>query len=460
LPQFTTKKPHKAMLGHLMIGNAVADTQEAIVTRAGSTTWSALREQVLTVLEDANSLSGRRVGIVFHPTASSYAALAALQQLSADAFLFDSRVPLDATMHLATKFKLGALLSASGESNFQQLEVFGLPGEAGGSGNATVTILTSGSTGEPKAARHSWETLSRPVRQGTANMKPRWLLTYRPNLYAGLQVMLQCFADHGTLIIPGHDAEPQVIAQFMSDSRVQYVSATPSFWRRILMFADPDILNAIPLVQITLGGEIIDQVILDKLKHHFPKSRLAHIYATTELGRCFSVNDSLAGFPASYLKSAMPDGCEVKVEDGELLVRSPNSMRMYDPLSAEHSQVSDWFGTGDLVEITNSRVYFVGRKSDMINVAGSKVYPAEVERVIRSVPGVSDVRVFGKRSSIAGELVACEIVPDKDQSQSLLKEAINRYCRASLTTYQQPRIIRFVERIELSAAGKTLRTGT
>jgi hypothetical protein len=101
-----------------MIGNAVADTQEAIVTRAGSTTWSALREQVLTVLEDANSLSGRRVGIVFHPTASSYAALAALQQLSADAFLFDSRVPLDATMHLATKLKLGALLSASGESTF------------------------------------------------------------------------------------------------------------------------------------------------------------------------------------------------------------------------------------------------------------------------------------------------------------------------------------------------------
>ena len=99
----------------------------------------------------------------------------------------------------------------------------------------------------------------------------------------------------------------------------------------------------------------------------------------------------------------------LRIEEKELQIRSTNSMRMYDPYSSQKDTASDWFATGDLVEIKDDRVYFAGRKSDMINVAGSKVYPVEVERVIRVIPGVADVRVFGKRSSIAGELVACEL---------------------------------------------------
>ena len=113
-----------------------------------------------------------------------------------------------------------------------------------------------------------------------------------------------------------------------------------------------------------------------------------------------------------------------------------------------------------MVEIKDDRVLFAGRKTEMINVAGSKVYPIEVERVIRAVPGVSDVRVFGKRSSIAGELVACEIVPDAGHDRDALKESVVRTCRDHLSSPQQPRIVRLVERIDLSVAGKTLRTKT
>ena len=97
------------------------------------------------------------------------------------------------------------------------------------------------------------------------------------------------------------------------------------------MFAKSDLLAQLPIVQITLGGEVVDQAVLDRLKNAFPKSRLVHIYATTEMGRCFSVNDGLAGFPASYLKAPLPDGVELKIEDGQLMIRSANSMRMYDP---------------------------------------------------------------------------------------------------------------------------------
>ena len=94
----------------------------------------------------------------------------------------------------------------------------------------------------------------------------------------------------------------------------------------------------------------------------------------------------------------------------------------------------------------------------MINVAGNKVYPIEVERVISGIPGVSDVRVFGKTSSVAGELVACEIVPLPGQDPEILKLRVNQICRAALSSPQQPRLIKLVDQVGLSAAGKTLRS--
>ena len=211
-------------------------------------------------------------------------------------------------------------------------------------------------------------------------------------------------------------------------------------------------------MQVTLGGEVIDQPLLDRLRKTFPQARLVHIYATTELGRCFAVSDGRAGFPVSYLGQALPDGVCLKIEDGELLIQSPNSMRTYDRYSSGQRSGGDWFPTGDVVEIEGDRVYFAGRKSDLINVAGSKVYPIEIERLIRVIPGVSDVRVFGKTSSIAGEIVACEILPTPDQDPDALKEAVIRMCRSQLASYQQPRMIKLVSQIDLSSAGKTLRT--
>lgn len=448
------------MLNQLLFEESVPGDQAAVVTPVQTTSWTSLQRQARAFYGELKAVEKRRVGLSLTPAASSYAALAALDRLSCDVFLLDANLPITEARRLSQKLRLGAVVVPGESGRDQGFEVHELPNEEKWSGESTVTILTSGSTGEPKAARHSWLSIGRPVRKGTGIKSPRWCLTYRPQLYAGLQVMLQCFADRGTLVIPDSHAEPQSTVRFMGDAAVEFVSATPSYWRRLLMFADTNLLRRIPLVQVTLGGEVVDQPLLDRLRQRFPGARLVHIYATTELGRCFGVSDGKAGFPASYLDTVVPGAAELKVEDGELLVRSPNSMGMYDPLSPAQAPVSGWFQTGDLVEIKDDRVHFVGRKSEMINVAGSKVFPIEVERVIRVIPGVFDVRVFGKNSSIAGELVACEIVAAPGQDGQALKEAIVRTCRVQLNSQQQPRLIKLVERIDLSPASKTLRAKT
>jgi acyl-CoA synthetase (AMP-forming)/AMP-acid ligase II len=268
-------------------------------------------------------------------------------------------------------------------------------------------------------------------------------------LYAGVQVILQCFANRGCLAVSESDASPAAIAQFMRDAHVQFASATASYWRRLVLFAPAAVLREVPLVQITLGGEVVDQQILDALRANFPQARLTHIYATTELGRCFSVSDAKAGFPISLLDGPSQEGTELRIADGELLARSRNSMP---------SISADWFHTGDMVEIVGDRVFFVSRRSEIINVGGNKVHPIEVERVIRQVSGVSDVRVYGKRSSIAGELVACEIVAaDGRRDVEEVRNDVKRRCIDELAPFQRPRLIHFVSEISLERSGKTTR---
>ena len=282
-------------------------------------------------------------------------------------------------------------------------------------------------------------------------------MTYRPHLYAGLQVLLQCLLNGGTLVIPDDGSSPASVADLMRVASVEYASATPSYWRRLLLFADPKVLGEVPLKQITLGGEVVDQQILNSLKRVFPGTRIAHIYATTELGRCFSVTDGQAGFPTKYLFEPTNDGIEIRIEEGEIVVRSANSMLDYDNAGSGAS-VGKWgCKTGDLVEVVGDRVFFVGRRTDMINVGGNKVHPIEIERVVRAVPGVVDTRVYGKKSSIAGELVCCQVVLAGDASSAAIRQALSTACLTQLTPVQRPRLIDIVPEIRLDNSGKTNR---
>lgn len=443
------------MLDELLFDKTVPAQRMALVSRDGRTAWGALQASARDACLEHYELGRQRVGLCFQASTAGLATLAALARLQCDAFLIDCRLPEEEALRLCRRFRLGALLrpAAADTIGVRQLE-----SDVPAGGQATVTILTSGSTGRPKAARHTWQSLFRPVRQSPQNQAPCWLLAYRPHLYAGLQVLLQCLVNSGTLAVPDAEDSPQEIVDLMLRAGVQFASATPSYWRKLLLFGDHRKLGQIGLRQATLGGEAVDQQMLDWMREVFPKARLVHIFATTELGRCFSVGDGRAGFPSSYLNQPLADGVELKIEEGELLARSPYSMQGYDGISPPGGKDEGWVRTGDLVEVNGDRVHFLGRRSEIINVGGNKVHPIEVERVVRAVAGVADARVFAKKSSIAGQLVACEIVPARGEDEKAVKERIAEACRKELAPHQWPRIIRSTEKIVLSGAGKTLRS--
>ena len=292
--------------------------------------------------------------------------------------------------------------------------------------------------------------------------RPRnsWLLGFRLQLYAGLQVLGQCLADQGTLVIPGQESSVNDLVAMMAQAGVTHASATPSYWRRLLIFGDRESLATVPLKQITLGGEMADQALLDSLRNIYPTARITHIYATTELGRCFAISDGLAGFPEEFLNRGSIPGVELEVHDGELQARSVNAAPpSQGAVNRDTSVIAElpWIATGDLVTILAGRVQFTGRKSEIINVGGNKVHPAVVEQVIRDVEGVEDVLVFPQASSIAGFLVACQVVPESGHAWDELRQRILQVCREKLRRHEVPRIVEPVTEITLSPAGKKRR---
>ena len=90
----------------------------------------------------------------------------------------------------------------------------------------------------------------------------------------------------------------------------------------------------------------------------------------------------------------------------------------------------------------------------MINTGGYKVNPTEVEEVIRKITGVIDAFVFGKKNSLLGNVVVCEVIV----SDKLLSEKkIRLYLQDRLQEFKVPRIIKFVESINTTRTGKISR---
>jgi acyl-CoA synthetase (AMP-forming)/AMP-acid ligase II len=434
---------------------ASADSaRPAFVTLERTTSWGEWQSRIRVLAEQWAGWRGARVGVALEPNAEAYAAFVALGLAGADVYLLDHADDRDAIRALSERCELDALAGFSSEF----CDIAERPGRnRAPSEPARITIFTSGSTGQPKAVGHTWQTLSRPVRRSAQETGRRWLLTYRPRLYAGLQVFFQCFVNQGTLALPPQNASVADIVLLLDEAGVECASATPSYWRRLLTFADAKALARLKLRQITLGGEVVDQVLLDGLRRAFPGVRLVHIYATSEMGRCFSVTDGLAGFPATLLDGPSADGIALKIMDNELFVRSANAMVGERASDVESTDTDAWFATGDLVERAGDRVLFAGRRTELINVGGNKVNPLLVEQAIQAVPGVLDVRVFAKKSSLVGQMVACELVVAEGCDAADVRARVQERCRERLAAHERPRFIELVPAITLSSAAKKIR---
>ena len=146
---------------------------------------------------------------------------------------------------------------------------------------------------------------------------------------------------------------------------------------------------------------------------------------------------------------------------GELAVKGPQVMLGYWKNPGETKNVlseDGWLLTGDVARMDDDGYfYIVDRKKDMIDVAGLKVYPREVEELLFTHPAVREAAVVGVPDDYRGEAVRAYVVLKEESKGKATGADIIQFCRANLASYKAPRDVTFVDELPKTLVGKVLR---
>lgn len=303
-------------------------------------------------------------------------------------------------------------------------------------------VYTSGTSGEPRAISHTLKTLISRNAKSPPKADLVWGLIYLPTRMAGLQVLLHTMISGHYLVATTASTDIQSKLDLMSKHGVTALSGTPTQWRIILQTNNHSRLS---LRQITLGGEIVDQGLLDTLARIYPHARITHVFASTETGSVFSVSDGRAGFPSSFLNFP-PNGVSLRIVDGQLEVHRPDMS-----VAGEDGYVA----TGDNVVVLGDRVMFLGRASGVANIGGLKVMPEQVEDVIRRHPNILDVVVTARPNPFSGEILTARVVVQPNSH--IEPKDVRRWVKHHAPTHYVPAVVALVSSIDSSTAGKAVR---
>lgn len=421
----------------------MAGSDTAVVDADGPHSWAEIVEQSERF---ARTLSGSgRIALILPQRAEAVALLAACERVCPETVVISSVYGRDrARTHAAS---VGATALVSVENGSVLVEVLG---ERVPSRGSFVLVLTSGTEGPPKCARHTWDTLAVSVQRRSRHAGTRFFCGHPLGQFGGLQVIAQAVFGDGTLHVPCNFA-PYSALTLLAGHGADCLCGTPSYVRQILIAGGGSDLRKAGVRRVTLGGEIADQLLLDALRRALPDAALVHIYASTELGALLTVRDGQEGFDAGLL-----DGERLRIVDGTLEARRATGamLRYFDGAAPAEDE---WVSTGDLVEVVDGRVRFRGRKNDVFNVGGSKVNPIEVEAVVRNVPGVLDVVVLAHRSSILGALPKAIVRASPGADRLALEHSIATHCARRLPPYMVPRLFEFRETLDPGTAQKAVR---
>jgi long-chain acyl-CoA synthetase len=189
-------------------------------------------------------------------------------------------------------------------------------------------------------------------------------------------------------------------------------------------------------------------------------SPVTHVgYLKPELYRPDSIGQPLAQTECRVVDEAgrdLPPG-----QAGELVMRGPQFMLGYwnEPEATASVMRDGWYWSGDIVSRDKSEFYSVlDRRKEMIKYKGFPVAPAEVEAVLLEHPAVRECGVVGRPDAAAGEVpVAFIALRHGFLSGTKLGEELCAFVAERITSYKQPREVRFVDSVPKTASGKILR---
>tara|TARA_Y100001935_G_C17286174_1_gene500521 strand:+ start:310 stop:1650 length:1341 start_codon:yes stop_codon:yes gene_type:complete len=312
-----------------------------------------------------------------------------------------------------------------------------------------LVLFSSGSTGESKAAVHDLEFILDKFKVKKRAYRSITFLLY--DHIGGVNTMLYILSNGGC-IITAKNRTPDSVLKLIEKYNVELLPTSPTFLNLILLSEAYKNYRLDSLKVITYGTEPMPENTLLKINSLYPKIKLQQTYGLSEVG----ILRSKSKDSKSLWVKIGGEGFETRVANGLLEIKAKSAMLGY--LNAPSPFTEDgWFKTGDEVDVEGEYFLIKGRKSEIINVGGEKVYPQEVENTILGLDYVLDVLVYGESHPIIGNIVVAEVYLNDENKTISYKNDIKKYCFSHLDKYKVPAKIKLMKDLKFSKRFKKKR---
>jgi acyl-CoA synthetase (AMP-forming)/AMP-acid ligase II len=298
------------------------------------------------------------------------------------------------------------------------------------SGKPGLIVFSSGSTGKPKGILHNLERVARKF----VKPRPGWrtIMFLMFDHFGGLNTLLSSAAYGGVAVcLPSRN--PNVVCSIIENSQATLLPTTPTFLNLMLASGAHRGADLSSVKLITYGTEVMPEATLTRVCAAFPNAEVKQTYGLSELGVLRSKSEDKG---STWVKIG-GDGFEVQIRDNLLWIRSEANMVGYlnapQPFDEE-----GWFCTGDEVVVRGDYMRILGRKSDLINVGGQKVYPAEIETILLQADNVVEAAVFPAKHPLLGQAVHARVTLAEPEDASALTERLRAFCVARMTRFKVP----------------------
>jgi acyl-CoA synthetase (AMP-forming)/AMP-acid ligase II len=262
--------------------------------------------------------------------------------------------------------------------------------------------------------------------------------------------------------------DPAGVLELVERERVTNMSNVPTGWQKLVSFPGASRYDLRSLQMAVTGGGVCSAKLKKQILALFPNCVVMDAFGQTEMTPVTSfrldadpdrIEDRSVGKAIVEARVVDENGNDVAPgQVGEILYRSGTVMKGYykDEEKTQEVIADGWFKSGDLGYFDEAgEIRTVDRKKECINTGGEKVFPLEVEEILRNHPKVEDVCVIGVPHPEWGSAIRAVVALKKGEAAEPTE--IIDFCRGQMAGYKIPRSVVFVQELPRSPVGKMLR---
>jgi long-chain acyl-CoA synthetase len=302
-----------------------------------------------------------------------------------------------------------------------------------------LVLFSSGTSGLPKGAVHNFQKLLQKFKTQRKSLRTINFLLF--DHWGGLNTLLHTLSNCG-VVLALYNRKPDYVCKFVQENNVELLPVSPSFLNLMILSETYKKYDLSSLKLISYGTEPMPETTLKRAKELFPDVRFQQTYGLIELGvlRSKSKSDN------SLWVKLGGEGYDLRVVDNMLEIKAYSAILGYLNASSPFTE-DGYFKTGDQVEFDGEYYKILGRKSELINVGGDKVYPQEVENTVLMMNNVMEVTVYGQKHALMGNIVCAKVLLKEKEEKKEFSRRLKAFCKERLKPFQVPVKVDFQEEV-------------